>query len=90
VTQAEIEQEIANLRGQVAQLEQRQSHWRGLEKACRAMAIAFAVTAVAVAVAGAVLTYHDRPNQILPIALSFVLASLPLGMLGQALRAAPP
>jgi hypothetical protein len=89
MTQAEMEKEIASLREQVARLEQRQAHWPRLEKTSRAMAILFAVAAMGFAIAGGVLSYLDRPNPIVPLALSFVLASLPLGLLGQALRSAP-
>jgi hypothetical protein len=89
VTQEEIEREIASLRDQVGELERRQRHWPQLANVCRVLAIFLAVAALGCAAAGATLTYLGRPNPMLAVALSFVLTSLSVGLLGQALRSAP-
>jgi hypothetical protein len=93
MTEANMEQEIEKLRGQIAglerQLRSRTGHWPQLEKTCRGIAILFVVAGVAAAVAGAIFTYLERPNSMIPIALSFGLATITLGLLGQALRSQP-
>jgi hypothetical protein len=88
VTQEDMEREIASLRDQVGQLERRQRHWPQLASTCRVLAIVFAVAALGCAAAGAALTYIDRPNPMLAVALSFVLTSIAVGLLSQALRGA--
>jgi len=92
MTQEQIDMEIAELRERLARLEQQQAsqteQWSRIGKLSRGIGIAFALAGIVFALAGVGLTILDKPNTVFPLAMSFILTSLPLGSLAQALRSA--
>jgi len=88
MTQQEIENELKSLREQVSRCQQleeaRRRNWRPIRKGAAICGVVFVLGGIGLLVFSAI--YPDVRHETLQSAIMFVLLSIPMSLLGAALR----